>query len=951
MFTNKLKIILLLITICLVSCNTEPCIDADDFGQFNSFKVFSNYLDAENVYNEHYSYQNPPWQDNNLLLNGRELVINIQTSVNSKKFDNLICDWYEHANRSSLPNEYYKLLNTSKTNYKSSEINEHCKLLNICKEDDNNNYPCLYEGGTFLEIAELDKKKINILNFTKDQDRATYSAANSLGDRVQKDNLTIIVKSSELQKGAKLLFRIKNSFNTDNSGEYSLKIRSGVQNMTDSISSSTLESIIKSIKNTLITEESLSNGRKDLVLTNFNQEDAQVEQGLVNKIYITLLLNSKFNNIVKLILTLYVIFLGFAFLIGQSNFTAQELFFHFFKIILVSFLLDSSSWDFFYNYFFKFFIYGVDQIINLVKKMSNSDLAVDQSILSLLFSDVVSKKLSSLFFVYFFPLGIIYIVLTYILFILSFFIIIEVTINYIISITMLILVLALFPIMLIFLLFSITRSLFDNWLNSLISYFIKPILLYAGMFFFLSMIGEEVYKTLGFRVCKKSILFGIIKYWYPDPYISEDFRTEPVNMLIPIAHYKRDENGKLLKNLANDSNYCEAFECKGERYPDLPLLDPNNVFDNFRIEKLQNENFLIWESLMWMMIYLLLCGAFLKIIDQIANFISSSFTPPSTQETTIPFMSRSNVKFGSATKQLSKILLVKTRNQVVKLTIKNIKNLKKLNIKNAKAQFNKTKTKLSNAKAQFNKTKTKLSKMLSVPNAIKNLSKKTKNKFNNNLQKESVKLTKSIKNNGIDQKINNELNNKIKIDKNAFEQPLNKNLIKDTTDKAFDNTSYQSQTKVDKDAFDQPLSKNLIKDNTEKAFDNKSYQSQTKVDKDTFDQPLSKNLIKDNTDEEFDNKSYQSQTKVDKDAFDQPLSKNLIKDNTDEEFDNTSYQNQTKVDKDAFDQPLSKNLIKDNTDEKFDNKSYRNKTKVNKNAFDQPSNKNLIKNNKDNKNN
>ena len=58
------------------------------------------------------------------------------------------------------------------------------------------------------------------------------------------------------------------------------------------------------------------------------------------------------------------------------------------------------------------------------------------------------------------------------------------------------------PIFICFLLFGITRSLFENWLRQLISYAIQPIILFTGLVFISMILRQEIYGSLGFRICK-----------------------------------------------------------------------------------------------------------------------------------------------------------------------------------------------------------------------------------------------------------------------------------------------------------------------------------------------------------------------------------------------------------------------------------------------------------------
>ncbi|CAN7976171.1 unnamed protein product, partial [Ixodes persulcatus] len=222
--------------------------------------------------------------------------------------------------------------------------------------------------------------------------------------------------------------------------------------------------------------------------------------GIIKKTYQQIIDTPGYRMSVSAILTLYIMFTGFSFLIGNINLTHVELIVRILKVSIVSILLSTDkAWTFFHDYLFVFFIDGVQQILQIINEASATGPG-SQSLLGLLISPQTLSKLFSLLFVDW--LGFIYIILYLIALYFIFFLIFKATIIYLTALITIGMIIIMGPIFICFMLFNITRSLFENWLRQLISYALQPMILFAGIAFISMIIRTEIYSTLGFAVCK-----------------------------------------------------------------------------------------------------------------------------------------------------------------------------------------------------------------------------------------------------------------------------------------------------------------------------------------------------------------------------------------------------------------------------------------------------------------
>ena len=463
--------------------------------------------------------------------------------------------------------------------------------------------------------------------------------------------------------GHKLYFKILDRFYDDNSGQYRMSIRSGVINtqpdpityITNLVinflfgSKHTIDygSAIKKQKTYLNNQTKSKGVSTKIVSLTQQQKTAQeskividkIEQdkkskklndrehgGIIGQIFQNIITHPGYKITISALLTIFVIYTALEFLTGNMQLTNAELVSRILKIAIVGVLLNAEySWNFFYNYLFTFFIDGMHDILRIIQTAGASGPG-SPSILALMIAPQTMAKLFSLLFVDW--KGFIYIILFFIALYFILMIFFQAAVIYLSALIALGLIIAMGPIFITFMLFPATRSLFQNWLKQMASYAFQPVILFTGLVFISAILRHEIYGSLGFRVCK----FEIPKlseydlgtspfyWWFPNPMKGKDFATETATIPIPIAHVR------------SDGKYCEPYECFGDRYPDLPFLNPNDknkygkelIGDWAKIQDFHNGNFIHLKNLLLIFVAIYLLHRFNGIAVKIATFIAGT---------------------------------------------------------------------------------------------------------------------------------------------------------------------------------------------------------------------------------------------------------------------------------------------------------------------------------------
>jgi len=317
--------------------------------------------------------------------------------------------------------------------------------------------------------------------------------------------------SAEINK-YKLTFKIDdiNDDPYDNDGEYIVDIYS--TRFDDDRSAGIVNSILKLITPLFFdTPDDPSTPQND------------PKNGILKVFYFSLINHPLFVAILNIAVVLSISFFGLGFLMGINEIKHSEIMKILFKIgFIYLFISPSFGWIWYNKFFVQLFrdatdyltfsvamIFGnSDVIINKIVASDYSDKSVlfasSDRILTMIFSDAVVAKTGALIFSsifgWVFFIIIIYCFINYI-YALANSILLFITCQ---IITVILLIIG--PFFFIFLLFKITKDMFDNWVKSLIGFSLQQIFLVLVLSFFNSIIEIFIKNALGYRVCWTEVL-------------------------------------------------------------------------------------------------------------------------------------------------------------------------------------------------------------------------------------------------------------------------------------------------------------------------------------------------------------------------------------------------------------------------------------------------------------
>lgn len=630
--------------ILIYSCTNDRCIDADDFG-FAKFTVSSRYPKTTTVINnkgdkgtlnyieDYQGKQAGAWLDSGYELNGQPLTIMVKNWSYDKKRNNATASllsawspWFgKDKNANSLPRYLYNLRSCHFAN------NDTCAQAQTPDEKRIVNAPCLMKQGVGLygllttkkapdpnasamsrynpdtatgftfhvgDPANRDTAKLYDIDnsFKRSRKEARANAALSLAGGI------IVKQDIEKYKGGKLYFKILDTDYSDNAGQYIVVIKSGVRN----VGFDPFAQLADKFK-----EMFFGSGADNL--------------GLVPQLYNNILKQPGFRKTVSALLSMYIMFMGMGFLVGITKFTKHELFSRIFKVLIISVLISvDTSWQFFYDNFFNLFINGLQQLVGYIQEAATGGKTQGgESIIALIFAEQTFSKLLALLLMDF--SGFIYCVVF--LCLMGFIVVmyLKAYILYITALMMIGIIISMAPIFLCFLLFKATKYLFDNWLKQLITYSFQPIILFASLAFLGNMVRDEIYNSLGFKVCAIPIIdIGVtekplLSMYYPQPATPAFFNNNLVQMSVPKPIDIYDDKGKIIKSY-------KAYEKIDYRYPDIPFLDPEMDpaigDDKARITKFKDKgSFIQFEGLVYLILIVWILHYFNESTIDIANSI------------------------------------------------------------------------------------------------------------------------------------------------------------------------------------------------------------------------------------------------------------------------------------------------------------------------------------------
>jgi len=635
---NKNCIITIFAMFLLTGCSGERCIEADDFGHatLNISSRYSKIPDPiTGVLTDPFDgqvgeNQVARWVDSTYRINGRPLAIAVKgweygLDYNTSFELSAWCAWY----------------GTSKHAHKLSKF---CERLRDCQYIDGRmctnsanakliNAPCLFRKG--IGLYALISEKGNDPNQSLESQRDPRGISFHVGEKPDGYSMYEVDKNGNTREAGgrvyqfesdsvkqeyadtKLYFKILDKFYDDNNGQYRVVVKSGVTRTNpDPISY-----VTKLVKDFLFGTDG--------------------KYGLIRGIYMGVVTNPGYRSAVSAMLTLYIMFTALSYLAGNLQVTHTELIVRVGKIAIVSALLSAEySWTFFNDYLFAYFIGGVEQILQIIVEAGATGPG-SPGILALMIAPQTISKLLSLLFVDW--MGFIYIILFFIALYFILMIFFQAAVIYLTALIAIGMIITMGPIFICFMLFGVTRSLFENWLKQLISYAVQPIILFTGLIFISMILRQEIYGALGFRVCKHDFpkmtsagstpLFGeeteeslgfslgssIFYWWFPQPMKAEQFSKTTRPIPIPLDHFSSDVN---VVGSSSSTGFCEAYACIGERYVDLPFLDP--VKDSRRLNQFWNGNFVQLDGMLLIFVMIYLLHKFNGLTVSVARFITGT---------------------------------------------------------------------------------------------------------------------------------------------------------------------------------------------------------------------------------------------------------------------------------------------------------------------------------------
>ena len=219
-------------------------------------------------------------------------------------------------------------------------------------------------------------------------------------------------------------------------------------------------------------------------------------------------------NTIRIVLVLWIIFYGIAFMFGMVEQTQMDFLYRIVKFSVVVTLISPGAWNTFNTYFFTLFREGADYIISVVSTLHIPDgpgggphpnFSFLDDTFGAFFSSATWKKLASLLVMP--PVG--WIALIMIIIAMGFFIagVAQAIIIYIMAIIAVSLLIVVSPLFITFVLFQHTKNLFEGWFKLLLSFSFQPILVFTSLALFNLFLIAFLHKMLNFSACWDCALF------------------------------------------------------------------------------------------------------------------------------------------------------------------------------------------------------------------------------------------------------------------------------------------------------------------------------------------------------------------------------------------------------------------------------------------------------------
>ncbi|WP_395877255.1 type IV secretion system protein [Ehrlichia muris] len=316
------------------------------------------------------------------------------------------------------------------------------------------------------------------------------------------------------------------------------------------------------------------------------------------KIFKHIVGNPVFKNFVFSLLTLFLLFGALAYIFGIVQSPFGDIIVRVLKVSLIILLISPSSWEFFYNHLLSLFIHGIDQIIAIINSHAsaynpNEPLAfLDDMIVNKIFSPVIWKiKIRALIIADFSSIfAVCVIIIAIFLYIALCIYGFVIYLTAFVGITFLV---GLFPLLLLGILFSQFKHLFDGWLTQCISFAMQAILIFTLISLFGALIMNYYYRIFGFTTCYNEwlkvrvCLFGNLGCildkgvfgWTPGQVYDPKIIGFPPSADI---FMDRKPSGNARYQFTGGGAYIDVppdRKYKDFRYLDYPFLDPDTKTD------------------------------------------------------------------------------------------------------------------------------------------------------------------------------------------------------------------------------------------------------------------------------------------------------------------------------------------------------------------------------------
>lgn len=398
-------------------------------------------------------------------------------------------------------------------------------------------------------------------------------------------------------------------------------------------------------------------------------------------IYNGLVKQSNFIQYIRAILLLYIVLLGFSYAMGFSSLSHKDLLIRVLKIGLVTQLISPTSWEFFNTHFFKLFTDGIGVIISIIFGQSEdiipvnvnvpwipesscnfqtlSGFSVFDRIFSELFSRETTRKVLSLLVwkAYgFLFIAVIYIGLAFVLLT-----VVKCILIYLLSFLIISILIVLAPIFISFILFDFTRSFFDKWVETIIGYFVQPIIILTFAFFLLQVFQSQLHSMLGYRVCWKPWgptipIINLSFYAWQADYNSSSACIKTPNAILSydtdgtpgrsslLKEPKPGEQLKLAGSLniephpgkhgcnrttePGNGSLCTSYNCSQVRYIGYPYLNRFFPPDTPRIKELSDGTLVSFRTLVVFILIIWFMYQFSKSVPDLAKQVAKGAVLP-----------------------------------------------------------------------------------------------------------------------------------------------------------------------------------------------------------------------------------------------------------------------------------------------------------------------------------